>query len=222
MAISVCAAVVFVPVASADDSVIHTLGSSAELVNGDVVQAWTIKNLKPSTDTISYPVIGTLWEAEATDTAVQGSVQPIVPNLNARASNGRSYRVLFGVATPQGLNPTALAQGQQATGKVYFDVTGDAPNSVVYSAGGQDLAVWVQAAPPAPWSSSDSRGAGGSSAAAPGDPGTAIVPGSKGPSMSPSSMDTTVPDGVGTPVAGRLATPPMIGSAATAGTAVSP
>lgn len=143
----VCLGLVGAPVAVADDAVVHTLGQSAELVNGDVVQAWTIKDLKPSSDVIPYQVVGTLWEATATDSAVRGTVQPIVSNLNARARSGQTYRVLFGVATPQGVNPAALVQGQQTTGKVYFDVTGDVPDSVVYNAGGSDLAVWVQPPP---------------------------------------------------------------------------
>jgi len=49
--------------------------------------------------------------------------------------NGETYRVLFGAATPQGVNPATIAQGQQTTGKLYFDVTGAEPDSVVYNAG---------------------------------------------------------------------------------------
>ena len=45
-------------------------------------------------------------------------------DFNARARNGETYRVLFGAATPQGVNPATIAQGQQTTGKLYFDVTG--------------------------------------------------------------------------------------------------
>ena len=126
------------PIASADDAT-TTIGSQAKLMDGNVVQGWTITDLKTSTDPIPYPVAGTLWEATATDEAIQGSATPIVSNLNARAKSGQTYRVLFGVATPQGVNPATLAQGEKTTGKVYFDVTGDTPDSVVYNAGGQDL-----------------------------------------------------------------------------------
>ncbi|WP_099020914.1 MPT63 family protein [Mycolicibacterium palauense] len=145
----VCLGLVGAPSAAADDAVVHTFGQPAELVNGDVVQAWTVTNLKPSADVIPYRVAGTLWEATATDTAVRGTVQPIVSNLNARARSGQTYRVLFGVATPQGVNPAALAQGEQTSGKVYFDVVGPAPETVVYNSMGTDLAQWV-APPPAP------------------------------------------------------------------------
>ena len=125
------------PIAAADADMQY-LGEQGELVNGDVVQGWTVSGLKPSTDTIPYPVAGTLWEATATDEAISGNVIPIVANLNARAESGQTYRVLFGVATAQGVNPATLAEGESTTGKVYFDVTGDAPDSVVYNAGGTD------------------------------------------------------------------------------------
>jgi hypothetical protein len=127
----------------------QTIGSEGKLVDGNVIQAWTISDLKPSTDVIPYQVSGTLWEATATDEAIQGAATPIVSNLNARAESGQTYRALFGVATPQGVNPATLGQGQETTGKVYFDVTGDKPDTVVYNAGGQDLLVWVQP-PPSP------------------------------------------------------------------------
>ena len=48
-----------------------------------------------------------------------------------------------------------LAEGQKSSGRIYFDVTGETPNSVVYNNGGEDLLIWVgeampAAAPPAP------------------------------------------------------------------------
>ncbi len=135
------------PISAAEDVTTTTVGSQAKLVDGNVIQGWTISDLRPSSDAIPYPVAGTLWEATATDEALQGSATPIVSNLNARARSGETYRVLFGVATPQGVNPATIAQGQKTTGKVYFDVTGDAPDAVVYSAGDQDLLAWAQAAP---------------------------------------------------------------------------
>ena len=158
------------PNAAADDTSTTTIGSQAKLVDGNVVQGWTITGLKTSSDPIPYPVAGTLWEATATDEAIQGGATPIVSNLNARARSGQTYRALFGVATPQGVNPSTLAPGEKTTGKVYFDVTGETPDSVVYNAGGQDLLVWVQpaAGPPGrspvffgPGARSDVAGSGG-------------------------------------------------------------
>ena len=115
------------PLASAEDVTTTTVGSQNKLTDGDVVQGWTISDLRPSSDAIPYPVAGALWEATATDEAIQGAATPIVSNLNARTGNGQTYRVLFGVATPQGVNPATIGQGDKTTGKVYFDVTGDAP-----------------------------------------------------------------------------------------------
>ena len=150
------------PVAIADDlNTVNTthLGSQAELTDGNVVQGWTVTGLKVSTDTIPYQPQGTLWEATATDKAIQGSAQPIVSNFNARARDGQTYRALFGVATAQGVNPSAIAQGQQTSGKVYFDVTGSAPDSVVYATNATDLIVWVT--PPPAASSGGSAAASG-------------------------------------------------------------
>ena len=151
LAATATAGLIVAPLASAETTVqTQTLGSQGQLVDGAVIQGWTVSDLKPSSDAIPYPVRGTLWEATATDQAIQGSVTPIVSNLNARAADGQTYRVLFGVATPQGVNPSTLAPGQETSGKVYFDVTGATPDSVVYNAGGQDLLIWT---PPPPSSS---------------------------------------------------------------------
>jgi hypothetical protein len=222
------------PVAAADDLTTTTLGNQARLTDGGVVQGWTVANLKASTDQIPYPVAGTLWEATATDQAIEGSATPIVSNLNARARSGETYRVLFGVATPQGVNPATLPQGGKTTGKVYFDVVGDSPDSVVYNAGGQDLLVWVQPPPQLP-----TRGGGGgrsstssapTSAASPSPaaPATGAVPGA------PASVEGTLPPQTspptgsqGTPIApGSQGTPLPAGSSGTpavpAGTEGSP
>jgi len=210
------------PAAWADPD-IASLGSQAELVNGDVVQGWTVSNLKPSSDVIPYPVAGTLWEATATDTAIQGGVTPIISNFNARARSGETYRVLFGVATPQGVNPSTLAQGQQTSGKVYFDVTGDTPDSVVYNAGGQDLVVWVQPPP----SSSTSSGGSGYSSTTPRGTGSAETTATPGTPAEPAAAGSTaapVPAGsAGTPLpAGSAGTPLPAGSAGTPVPAATP
>jgi hypothetical protein len=212
------------PIASADPTT-TTIGSQAKLVDGNVVQGWTITNLKPSSDAIPYPVAGTLWEATATDEAIEGGATPIVSNLNARAKNGETYRVLFGVATPQGVNPSTLAQGQKTTGKVYFDVTGEKPDSVVYNAGGQDLLVWVEAPPPArqggTWSPAPSRGqTSPAPAATPATPAPAANPtatGTEGAPLPASAEGAQLPTGSsGTPLpVGNPAAPLPTGSQGT-------
>lgn len=136
--------------AAAADVETTTFGDDAEVVDNGVVQAWVVSDLRRSADVIDYPVRGTLWEATATGVAVAGTVTPVVSNFNARADDGATYRVLFGAATPLGVNPATLAESQHTTGKLYFDVTGTAPASVVYNSLGTDRAVWVAPPPPPP------------------------------------------------------------------------
>lgn len=200
MAAAAAAAAAFwtfsVPIAAADETVTTTLGQPAEIADGAVKQAWTITGLRPSADVIPYTLQGTLWEAAAADTALQGDVIPIIPNLRARASDGATYAVLWTVATPQGVNPATLAAGQTTAGKIYFDVTGPSPDSVLYSDGARDLALWVQP-PPQP------AAAGGSGSA------TAVSPSVAGSTGAAESGDLPVPAGSqGTPLpAGSQGTP---------------
>lgn len=213
-------------VASADTEV-KWLGQPGELVNGTVVQHWTVSHLKPSTDAIPYRPVGTLWEATASDEAISGSVTPIVSNLNARAKNGDTYRVLFGVATEQGVNPSSLAQGQKTTGKIYFDVTGESPDSVFYSTGGQEELLWLEA-PPAPaapstsGSGSSSYGTGSAPAASdaatpatPEEPG--VTPAAEAPASAVPAPGAVPAGSVGTPLPeGSVGTPlPTEGSVGT-------
>lgn len=172
-------------------------GTQALLNTGGATQGWTISNLKPSSDAIPYQAHGTLWEATATDEAIQGNATPIVYNLNARAPGGQTYPALFQVATPEGVNPAGLTQGQKTSGKVYFDVTGDNPDSVAYIDGGRDLLSWAQTSP--------SRGGAGGHVAplTAGDPATPLPAGNPvtGPRAA-GAAGTPIPAGAhGTPIA---------------------
>ncbi len=192
----------------------QTLGTQGKLVDGAVIQGWTITNLQPSSDVIPFPVTGTLWEATATDQAIQGSVTPIVANLVARAADGQTYRSLFEVATPQGVNPSTLAQGQETSGKVYFDVTGATPDSVVYNAGGQDLLVWTKPATSSSTSTSSPSTSYGTGSTAPAEaPATEAPEGTtdapEGTTAAPAATGAEAPEGSqGTPIAeGSQGTP---------------
>lgn len=212
------------PIATAENQTTTSqLGSQAKLTNGDVVQGWTLTGLKVSTDTIPYQPHGTLWEAVATNEALEGSVTPIVSNLNARAQNGDTYRALFGVATPQGVNPSTLSQGEKTTGKVYFDVTGEAPDSVVYANADEDLIVWLKPAPvqsPATGSAPRARQAPAATTSTPAT-STSAAPTTSGapttsaaPTTSPAA--TTEPTTPGAPTtAATPVTPAPAGSAGT-------
>jgi hypothetical protein len=128
---------------------VQQLGQQGQIANGASVEGWTVSGLQPSADPIPYQPDGALWEATATDQALAGGAIPFIPAFSARAANGDDYRSLFQVPTAQGVNPTGLAQGQSTTGKLYFDVTGESPDSVVYTDGGQDRLTWVQPPPSA-------------------------------------------------------------------------
>lgn len=185
------------------------IGTQGTVPEGPGVHGWTISDLRPSSDAIPYQPRGTLWEATATDEAIQGAVFPIVANLSARSASGQNYQALFTVPTAQGIAPAALTQGQKASGKVYFDVTGDAPNSMVYQTGGNDLIRWVAPAPQAPAQPQTPAGgsqlpANGGSNRAPAAPARppASRPAHPTPSAPPSgSSGTPLPEGSsGTPL----------------------
>jgi len=193
------------------------IGTQGTLPEGPGVHGWTVSDLRPSSDTIPYQPRGTLWEATATDEAIQGAVFPIVANLSARSASGQNYQALFTVPTAQGIAPAALTQGQKASGKVYFDVTGDAPNSMVYQTGGTDLIRWVAPAPQAPQQPQAPAGgsqlpATGGTHRAPAAPARppATRPAQTGPAApAPSSSGTPLTEGSsGTPLpAGSQGTP---------------
>ena len=92
---------------------------------GNPMITYTVQPLRVSSDAV--PHNGRLYEAMVTN---DGGV-PIAPMFNARAESGANYRVI----------------GGGIPGKLYFDVVGDTPNSVVYNDGVQDLLVWVSPKP---------------------------------------------------------------------------
>ncbi|MFG1930019.1 DUF1942 domain-containing protein [Mycobacterium sp. NPDC048908] len=92
---------------------------------GNPMITYIVHGLNPSSDAV--PHSGRLYEANVTN---EGGV-PIAALFNARAENGQNYRII----------------GGGIPGKIYFDVVGDTPNSVVYNDGVQDLMVWVSPTP---------------------------------------------------------------------------
>lgn len=130
--------------AAAAPPTIQGFGTSEKLVDGPMVTAYTVNNLHPSTVTIpGYTPQGKLYQADITATSDGGTVTPLISDFNARAANGQTYRVIDNVATPNGISPAPLDQGQRANGVIYFDVTGAAPNGVVYNDGTQDVLIWT-------------------------------------------------------------------------------
>ncbi len=147
-ATGIAAAAVFTAAtAAAVNPTVQTLGTSEQLVDGPLVTAYTVSNLQQSNATIpGFTPAGQLWQADVTASANSGTVTPLVSDFNARSDDGQNYRVLDTVAAPAGLSPAALTQGSQTTGKIYFDVTGAQPTSVVYNDGVEDVLIWTTAA----------------------------------------------------------------------------
>jgi len=134
------------PPASAAYPIVGKLGSDQTMTDsvGQVVFSWRVSDLKPSNDVMpGYPVAGKLWEATATVHAVRGTVTPAVSQFNAVAPNRAAYRVLWQVASPVNISGASIPQGAQSTGKIHFDVTGPAPDTVTMNNGMEDLMVWT-------------------------------------------------------------------------------
>lgn len=153
-------------------------------LNGPLI-GYTVTGLMPSSDPVAYPVAGRLYEATVKADALQGTVTPVVPFFNARAESGQNYRVLEGVSNIGG----PIGQGGSTTGKIYFDVVGDVPNSVVFNDGAEDILGWIMppGVAPAEVVPSTDAGTGGG-----GDQGSS---GSTGPMQA--SPNTSGGDGTG-------------------------
>ncbi len=96
---------------------------------------YTVSDLTRSSDDV--PHNGDLYEATLTVDSMGGSPIPLIMLFNARAESGAIYPVIANAG------PGPLPPGGSSTGKLYFDVVGDQPNSVVYNDGVQDLLAWV-------------------------------------------------------------------------------
>jgi hypothetical protein len=130
--------------ASAAPPTVQGFGTSEKLVDGPLVTAYSVNNLHATNTVIpGYTPKGKLYQADITATADGGTVTPLVSDFNARSADGQTYRVIDNVPTPNGLSPAPILQGQQSSGRLYFDVTGQPPNGVVYNDGVQDVLIWT-------------------------------------------------------------------------------
>ena len=129
------------PLASASSNVeVVGIEESLDDPSGPAI-AYTVTKILPSSDPVAYPVAGQLYEASVMARAIRGTVIPVVPFFNARAESGANYPVLTNVSS---LSGAQLGEGAATDGKIYFDVVGDVPNSVVYNDGPEDLLAWIQ------------------------------------------------------------------------------
>lgn len=127
--------------ASATDN-IKPFGSQERMNDwaGNPMIGYTVRDLSPSPDAV--PHNGQLYEATVTVDAFGSSATPMVQMFNARAESSAIYRVLADAGVGGVVPP-----GGSRTGKLYFDVVGDVPNSVVYNDGVRDILAWVPGPP---------------------------------------------------------------------------
>jgi hypothetical protein len=124
---------------------IKPYGQQERLIDGAGAPmiGYTVAGLSPSSDPVAHN--GQLYEAEVTVEAFGAWATPLIPLFNARAESGAGYPAITNA--PGGLSGAAVAPGDTSTGKVYFDVVGDVPNSVVYNDGTRDILAWVPGVP---------------------------------------------------------------------------
>ena len=117
--------------ASATDS-IRVFGEQETLngPNGLPYIGYAVGKLKPSSDPV--PHNGKLYAAKLVVDGFGGNFPPFVERFGARAESGDFYPSIWGASN---------------TGKLYFDVVGDIPNSVVFNDGTRDLLAWVPGNP---------------------------------------------------------------------------
>ena len=126
--------IVAAPKASADNyPIIQKFGTEEIVPSGghnQGVVGWTVSSLQPSSDVVNWPVKGRLWESTATLRHVSWACSlPFLSRLNARASSGQDYPELATVNTSEPI--VRVCGGDPSTGKLYFDVVGPDPDSVV-------------------------------------------------------------------------------------------
>ena len=116
-----------VPSAWATDN-IRTFGEQETLngPNGLPYIGYTVKNLAPSSDPV--PHNGTLYSAQLMVDGFGTGTPPSIERFGARAQGGDFDPSIWGASN---------------MGKLYFDVVGEVPNSVVWNDGTRDILAWV-------------------------------------------------------------------------------
>lgn len=94
--------------------------------NGLPYIGYKVGKLAPSSDPV--PHNGRLYAATLTIDGFGGAYPPFIERFGARAESGDFYPSIWGASN---------------VGKLYFDVVGDTPNSVVWNDGTRDILAWV-------------------------------------------------------------------------------
>ncbi len=136
------ASVLMAPTAGAN---VQGFGATEQAVDGPLIADYTVSNLRPSDVTIpGFQPAGQLYQADVTVKSDAGTVRPHISRFAARAFNGTVYQVVNNGPVPNGLDPSPIDQGQQTSGELYFDVTGQRPVGVVYTDNTDDFLVWTR------------------------------------------------------------------------------
>jgi hypothetical protein len=126
--------------ASATDN-IKPFGDQARVK--DYTGAWligyTVTDFGPSSDAVGHN--GQLFAATLTVQTYGSEMNPQIARFGARAENGDFYPVLANA--PGGFGGGPIGPDGRVTGRLYFDVVGAQPNSVVYNDGIRDIIAWV-------------------------------------------------------------------------------
>ena len=119
-------AVNIAPASAADN--IRTFGEQ-ERLNGPNSQpyiGYTVFTLKPSTAPV--PNNGQLYSAKLLIDGFGGNTDPMIGRFGARSESGIFYPAIWGASNGS---------------KLYFDVVGPVPNSVVWNDGVRDILAWI-------------------------------------------------------------------------------
>ncbi len=136
------ASIFMAPIAAAN---VQSYGATEQAIDGPLVMDYTVNDLRPSDATLpGFRPAGRLYQADVTAKSDAGTVQPQISRFMARAFNGTVYPVLNKGPVPNGLDPSPIDQGQQTSGELYFDVTGQQPVGVVYTDRADDFLVWTR------------------------------------------------------------------------------
>lgn len=126
-AAAVAAGIAVAPPASATDN-IKIFGEQERLIgpNGFPYMGYTVYQLSPSSDPV--PHNGNLYAAKLVVDGYGGDANPMIERFGARAERGAFYPAI---------------QGSSTLDRLYFDIVGDAPNSVVWNDGVRDILAWI-------------------------------------------------------------------------------
>ena len=109
---------------------------------GNSLIGYTVTDFGPSSDAV--PHNGQLYAATLTVQTYGVEQNPQIQRFGARAQSGDFYPVLANA--PGGFGGGQIGPDGSVTGRLYFDVVADEPNSVVWNDGMRDILGWVPGA----------------------------------------------------------------------------